>query len=53
MSTFLVHINCIKIITLIDDIYTTGSTIDAMVKCLKDSGIQKVHFTTIAMVDNL
>lgn len=32
-----------------DDIYTTGSTIDAVAKILKSAGIQKVYFLTVSI----
>lgn len=37
-----------KITIVIDDIYTTGSTIDAIAKVLKASGVRKVYFLTVA-----
>lgn len=40
-------------VLIVDDIYTTGGTINTMAKVLKDAGIMKVYFTTIAVVDNL
>lgn len=36
-------------IVIIDDIYTTGSTIDSMAKVLKDAGIGKVYFITLTI----
>ena len=36
-------------IVIIDDIYTTGSTIDSMTKVLKDAGIGKVYFITLTI----
>ena len=39
----------LKIIIVIDDIYTTGSTIDAVSRVLKESGVQKVFFLTLAI----
>lgn len=36
-----------KRILIIDDIYTTGSTIDAMSKCLKQKGADKVYFLSV------
>lgn len=30
-------------VIIIDDIYTTGSTMDAVAKCLRDSGVEKVY----------
>ena len=33
-------------ILLIDDIYTTGSTVDAIAKILKQRGAEKIYFLT-------
>ena len=43
----------IKKVIIVDDIFTTGGTIDEMAKVLKKSGVKEVYFLTIAMVDNL
>ena len=40
-------------VLLIDDIYTTGSTIDHVSKMLKKANISSVYFAVIAIVDNL
>ena len=36
-------------ILVIDDIYTTGSTIDAAAKCLKHAGAKQVFFLTVTI----
>ena len=36
-------------VIVVDDIYTTGSTIDAMAKLLKSSGVKRVYFITLAV----
>ena len=43
----------IEKVIIVDDIYTTGSTINSMAKALKKAGIREVYFVTIAIVDNL
>ena len=43
----------IQNIVLVDDIYTTGSTIDTFAKVLKASGVKNVYFVAMAIVDNL
>lgn len=40
-------------VLIVDDIYTTGETINTMAKVLKNEGIKEVYFVTIAVVDNL
>lgn len=39
----------VRTVLLIDDIYTTGSTIDSSAKCLKAEGVQRVYFLTISI----
>ena len=36
-------------IIIIDDIYTTGSTIDAMSRELKSAGVEQIYFMTLAV----
>jgi len=36
-------------IIIIDDIYTTGATIDAMCRELKKAGVEKIYFMTLAI----
>lgn len=36
-------------IIIIDDIYTTGSTVDAMTAILREAGVQNVYFITLAI----
>ncbi|MBO6119740.1 MAG: ComF family protein [Lachnospiraceae bacterium] len=43
----------IEKVLLIDDIYTTGSTIDSIARVLKSAGIREVYFAVISVVDNM
>lgn len=36
-------------VLLVDDIYTTGNTIDAVSEVLKKKGVEKVYFLTISI----
>ncbi|MBQ1172350.1 MAG: ComF family protein [Lachnospiraceae bacterium] len=42
----------LKVSIVIDDIYTTGSTIDALAEVLKEAGVHKVYFLTVAIGDD-
>ena len=44
---------CENSVLLIDDIYTTGSTIDSVAKVLKEQGVSKVWFLTISIGQGL
>lgn len=36
-------------VLIVDDIYTTGATVDALAQCLKDAGVGKVFFATLSI----
>lgn len=42
-----------KVITLIDDVYTSGATVTACAKTLKSAGAKEVYVLTLARVANL
>ncbi|MBD5500173.1 MAG: ComF family protein [Lachnospiraceae bacterium] len=50
-KAFKIYRNDVKLITIVivDDIYTTGSTIDAMTETLMSAGIQKVYYMALAV----
>lgn len=50
-KAFIASGNVVKYKTalIVDDIYTTGATIDAVAACLKENGIQKVYFVTLCI----
>ena len=50
---FAPHIDNIEKVILVDDILTTSATIDKIAEVLKKSGVKKVYFVCIAIVDNL
>ena len=50
---FINDINGIDKAIIIDDIYTTGSTINEISKCLKNAGINSIYFAVISVLDNL
>ena len=39
----------VRKVLLVDDIYTTGNTLDAAAKALKGKGVEKVYFLTISI----
>ena len=38
-----------KRILVIDDVYTTGSTMEEMAFCLRQNGAEKVYFLTVCI----
>lgn len=40
-------------VVVVDDIYTTGSTIDAIAKVLRQSGVKDIYFVTLAIGNGL
>lgn len=50
-KAFIIGQNVVKLNTIIivDDIYTTGSTMDAMAQVLKAAGVEKVYYITLAV----
>ena len=53
-DAFLVNnIGYLDKVMIVDDIYTTGSTINKIAETLKKAGVNKVYFVCITIVDNL
>ena len=50
-KAFKIKENDVKLSTIIiiDDIYTTGSTIDALAEVLQEAGVEKVYFAVLAI----
>ena len=50
-KAFIVRENSVKLksVLIVDDIYTTGSTIDSVARCLKEKGVENVYFVTLAI----
>ena len=44
-----IHWKTAKRVLLVDDIYTTGNTIDSVAQILKEKGAEKVYFLTISI----
>lgn len=42
--------DALKTVILIDDIYTTGSTMEACARALKEAGVSEIHFIVICIV---
>lgn len=50
-KAFLISDNNVKLnsVIIVDDIYTTGSTVDACAELLKEAGVEKVYFISLCI----
>lgn len=50
-NAFIMHRDDVKLkrILIVDDIYTTGSTIDSVARIFKENGTQNIYFITLAI----
>lgn len=50
-KAFIIPSNSVKLdtIVIIDDIYTTGSTMDVMSRLFRECGVKKIYFLTVAI----
>ncbi len=50
-KAFKVTQNVVKLdsVLIVDDIYTTGATVDAMARVLKNAGVKRVYFATLCI----
>ena len=48
MKNYFLHIE-LKRVLIVDDIYTTGATIEACTKVLLEHGIEEVYYVSLAI----